>query len=103
MHNTIYYVVKTWNNGNKNSSGAGYGIRISIKDFDDLKDWEEIIIDNDSIKRINHKLTKKCPEIRSKIIGKFLIKNALNIWKYREPFELKLYKIEENKYELKIL
>ncbi|TPD69761.1 hypothetical protein [Flavobacterium microcysteis] len=103
MNNTICYIVKTWNNGNKNSSGAGYGIRIGIKNFDDLKDWEEIIVDTNSIKRTSQNFTKKCPEIRNIIIGKFLLKNDLSNWKYGKPFKLKLCKVGENKFELKIL
>ena len=100
MSNKICYIVKTWNNGDRNSSGAGYGIRIDIKDFDNLKDWKEIIVGKESIKRTTKNFTKKCPEIRSIIIGKFLFKNNLSNWQYRKPFKLKVYKIEEQKFEL---
>ena len=101
MSNIICYDVKIWKNGNENDSGAGYGIRISIKNFDELQAWKLIIVGKNSITRTTENFTKKCPEIRSVIIGKFLLDNGLSDWPYGKPFKLKLFKIGENKFELK--
>ena len=95
------FEVKTWKNGQPTETGAGYGIRIAKNDYAILKDWEEIIIEKNKILRNNdRKFTEKCPEIRSKIIGIFLIKNQLNNWEKGQPKKLILLNVGENKFEL---
>lgn len=97
------FEVKTWQNGQPKKTGAGYGIRIAKNDYSILKNWKEIIVEGNKILRNDEtKFTEKCPEIRNKIIGKFLIENHLDKWKKGEPKKLILHNVGENKFELKL-
>ena len=94
--------VKTWNNGNPNNeTGAGYGIKVNIEDFNTLEHWEILIVGNNNINRGNLIFNINCREIRHRIIGIFLIENNLNNWEYGEPNVLYVHEIRQNVFELK--
>ncbi len=71
-----------WENGSpNNSTGSGYGIRISIQDRDtSFKiEWSSVKLDIVSYETIEVNLSKsfwnKCTELRSAEIGKYMIGN----------------------------
>jgi hypothetical protein len=97
--------VSTWRNSTHNdNSGAGYGIRIPSAKYNYLQNWNKIIISNTGniICRENRTFSKKCPEIRSKLIGLYLIDNKLIQWTHRIPNKLKLEDLGQNVFKLYI-
>lgn len=92
-------LVSSWKNGRQNlNTGAGYGIRISKSDYKEVKNWKQIkfyksklILDrNDKI------ITANCPEIRSSLIGIYLIKHNLSKWLKGKPYKL-IFKLVDKK------
>jgi len=90
-------VVTGWMIGAPNlKTGAGFGIRIPIKDRDRLfkKKWKSITIKLELGINFEAKLSKsfwgECPEIRNKWIGKWLIENDLAPWPKNNPPKMKL-------------
>ena len=97
--------VKTWHKSTpNNSTGAGYGIRFSPSYFENLKNWQVIILGDSGIilKRGRKVLNQPCTEIRSKLIGKYLIQNNLINWEQGKPFKLNLEYLGDNKFKLYI-
>jgi hypothetical protein len=95
-----YYRVTTWRNGITQNNNATYGIRISKRDYEELKKWEEIKVGNTSILRASVTFTEKCPEVRSQIIKEFLKSNNLLEWEKFKPHELYLLEHQKNKFQL---
>jgi hypothetical protein len=93
--------VTTWCNGSQDLiNGAGFGIRIAVTDFELIQNWVQINVGDKEISRENIPFTKKCPEIRSAIIGLFLIENNLHKWPYGSPHRLQLVHLGNNIYRL---
>lgn len=89
------------------SSGAGFGINIPIKRRDSIfdKDWKhiELILDDEShVIPITGAFWEKCNEVRSPIIGKWLIKNRVANWTKGRPTKLLMYHLGANKFKVKI-
>ena len=104
MKNTNFYYVSTWKNGNAENTKSTFGIRIRKENFNRLKKWKEIKVgDKKIIKTPKAKFTEKCPEIRNIIIKDFLMNKNLADWKPYKPNKLKLYEIEKDKFELRII
>lgn len=89
--------VTGWRIGAPNlETGAGFGIRLSKKDRDNLfkKKWKSIKIQLDSGIIFEPKLSKSfwgsCPEIRSKWIGKWMLEKGLAPWPKNSPPRMKL-------------
>ncbi|MFD3157091.1 hypothetical protein ACFIJ5_09555 [Haloimpatiens sp. FM7330] len=100
-------IVTTWNNGNYNTSGAGYGVKISKKDrqkfFD--KAWDSVVIGISDFKNskeihLHDTFWTTCSELRSAKIGKYLIDNGLGKWEKRKPYKLLLFPQVDNKFIL---
>lgn len=102
MVNTIIEVSSWRNSTHNNISGAGYGIRIPYSNYNLLENWQKIIISNteDIVHRSNRSFKKKCPEIRSKLIGYYLIKNNLIDWNKNKTVKLKLEDLGNNVFRL---
>jgi hypothetical protein len=85
-------IVKTWSNGSPNkNTGAGFGVKLkNDDDYGTMLNWKEVRVGDKMIDRGNRKFTQQCPEIRSKIIGEFLIKNQLGSWEKGNPHDLEL-------------
>ncbi len=97
--------VTTWNNGSFNESGAGYGVRISSRDreifFDDRWEHVTVLVDNSSVHfDLKKTFWSTCPELRSKKIGEYLIKNGLERWQKGNPHKLSLSLVEGNTFKL---
>jgi len=87
--------VTTWNNGSFNQCGLGYGIRIPKDSRDKFfnKEWDSIIlhIEDEEVEiKLHDRFWTTCNELRSKEIGKYLIKYGLGKWGKGEPHELDL-------------
>lgn len=96
-------IVSTWKNSTHNDlTGAGYGIRVFRQDIDRVRNWRTIYIDDEILHRGRRRFSEDCPEIRSKIIGSFLIRNGLNIWPPRLPHQLILTPLGHNIFRLRI-
>ena len=93
--------VSAWKNGNQNDdTGAGYGIRIRRQDVDRVINWKKIHIANDILIRDGEVFDENCPEIRSYLIGLFLIDNNLNTWPRGNPHQLTLTRLGRNTFRL---
>lgn len=76
--------VSAWSNGRPNhQTGAGLGIRISIRDRSDYFCWKvhkvKVLLDGQSCDvKLTGGFWKSCPELRDPRIGQWLIKRRLN-------------------------
>ena len=76
-----------WSNGQPAETGAGYGIKISKQDRDTHLDtsWTYVTVEfDDGTAPITASLSpgfwKKCPELRSSAIGRWLLRHRLAPW-----------------------
>ncbi len=85
-----------WNNGAWHKSGAGYGIRIDKEDRAHFfrETWPDVRVELPSgvatKVRISKSFWKKCPELRSQDVGRWMIEVGLARWKNGTPPVLKL-------------
>jgi len=102
-------IVTAWNNGSHHKSGAGYGIKVSIKDRDNYFDsgWSFIqLFLGDSKDSFSVNTAKKsfwndtCHELISKDIGQWLIDQGLAPWPKGNPPKLKLTMLDGNQFRL---
>lgn len=100
-------IVTGWNNGSPNNkTGAGYGIRLKIKDRNKYfkPSWKEVIIEFDDALPTEVKLTtsfwKTCIELRKNYIGKWLLRNGLAPWPENQPPKCVLKYLNENRFKL---
>ncbi len=101
-------IVTGWNNGAPNNmTGAGYGIRITRQDQERYfkKSWSSITIeleDGESVDiRLSDSFWRKCSELRSAKLGKWMISKSIAPWPSYNPPELKLEPISERKFHLR--
>jgi len=101
-------IVTGWRNGITKKSGAGYGIRVTHKDRDMhfQKGWLSVIIELEKEDEIEVNLTesfwRKCSELRSAQIGRWLLNHNLAPWVKYNPPSLKLMPLEDRKFRLMI-
>lgn len=94
-------IISTWKNSTHNNvTGAGFGIRIYRSDIGRVTNWERVVIEDDTLLRGNKTFNEDCPEIRSKMIGAFLIRNGLHIWPDGSPHQLILTSEGHNTFRL---
>jgi hypothetical protein len=102
-------VVTAWNNGNHQSDGNGYGLKIKKIDRDKFikKSWNSITIEIEGEESpITLNISKKsfwgesCREVISKEIGMWLIKHKFAPWKKGKPPKFNLVPIEKNLFRL---
>jgi hypothetical protein len=95
-----------WSNGQARSSGAGYGLRISAGDRDQWfsRSWSHVVIDLDdgsqATVRLSASFWVSCTELRSAVIGRWLVDEGLAPWPRREPPSLTLRPLANNRFEL---
>jgi len=104
------FIVSAWNNGRHHPTGAGYGIKIKIKDrnayFDEK--WKHVIlilegrygeirinIDKDSF------WDPVCRELCHREIGIWLRDNFEIPWKKGRPYKLAMEHIIDNRFSIK--
>ncbi len=99
--------VTTWNNGNYNKSGAGYGILIPKRERDKYfnRKWDrvKIHIEDTSVEiKLRDTFWTTCNELRSKEIGKYLLKNGLGVWEKWKPHKLTLEVVNNNEFTISL-
>jgi len=98
--------VTGWNNGAKKISGSGYGFRVSIKDRDAYfkKDWNSVLLvlakENEVEVKITPSFWNRCFELRSKEIGKWLIRNGFGSWSKGNPPKFAIVQIKNNRFKV---
>jgi hypothetical protein len=99
-------LARAWSNGSPRSTGAGYGIRISIIDRDRVFDpgWPTIEIDLGMLGCVTVALSdafwRGCSELRSADIGRWLIGQGLAPWPKGGPPSLELTHVSDNMFKL---
>jgi hypothetical protein len=101
-------IVTAWNNGKHLSSGAGYGIKLSIQDRDLYFDpkWNSAIVSLPDGNKVEANINKSsfwngtCRELINKQIGQWFIGSRLAPWQKGSPPKLKLIHIAENRFKL---
>lgn len=80
-------IVKGWNRGSPNNrTGGGYGIAIVPEDRDKYfrKTWISVIVELDNQKvvgvTVSPSFWEGCPELRSKMIGRWMLDYGLPPW-----------------------
>ena len=92
--NEVAFIATAWNNGQHLPSGAGYGLKLSIRDRDQhfRRSWKTVDIQfsgKPGITRINVDKdsfwSETCRELISKDIGRWLIGLGLAPWQPGQP------------------
>lgn len=91
-------IVKAWNNGKHQASGAGYGVKLSVQDRDSFFDrkWKKVIITLPDGVKVEANVKKDsfwnetCRELINKKLGVWFIENNLAPWASGYPPEFKL-------------
>jgi hypothetical protein len=103
-------IVTAWNNGSFHSSGAGYGLKISIPDRDRFfkREWKFIVLElegrNSAVKINVDKASfwdETCRELISAEIGKWLLQTGLAPWSKGNPPKLFMEHIADNRFSIK--
>jgi hypothetical protein len=102
-----HMVVTGWNDGSpNNTTGSGYGIRISHKDRDRYftQEWPSVTIELEGESVTEANLTpsfwRRCTELRGREIGRFLLEHRLAPWPKRKPPRLKLEPVGSRRFRL---
>ncbi len=90
-------IVSGWKTGAFNiKTGSGYGIRIKAidRDLNFMPDWQSVTLQLETGLKIEVNLSKafwgKCPELRNKWIGKWIVEKGLAPWPKGNPLQMKL-------------
>jgi len=103
---------KTWNNGKRNSSGAGYGIKIKMQDREQFfnRNWKTVILHLDGYsKSVDSNVAKKsfwtktCGELIRKDIGIWLLQNNCAVGTLGWLFEVRMTIIGEREFKIEII
>jgi hypothetical protein len=98
-------IVTAWNNGAHNKSGAGYGVKLEVRDRDRFfrREWKTIILELEGFPdEIEVNIVKPsfwettCRELINIEIGRWLIHNGLAPWPKGHPPKLSLECLEKN-------
>lgn len=98
-----------WSNGRPLSSGAGYGLRISVSDRDRFfrPDWNHVLLEADGSRQVVVRLSasfwKTCTELRSAEIGRWLLRRRLAPWQKGAPPSVEIEAIGGNRFRLRSL
>lgn len=88
-----------WSNGSPSKSGTGYGLRIRSDDRDKtfLPDWDSVAIDlpngNCATVTLSEAFWRKCSELRSPEIGRWMLDEGLAPWPARQPPAFRLEQV----------
>ena len=100
-------IVTGWNNGSpNNTTGGGYGIRISRQDRDTYfhQEWQSVVIELEDCDATEVNLTasfwRGCTELRGRKIGRFLLDHELAPWPKRKPPRLRLEPLRSRRFKL---
>lgn len=103
---------KTWNNGSHHSSGAGYGIKLSLFDREAnfSPDWGIVLLfleGNDNPIEVNVAKrsfwSKSCGELIHKGIGNWFQQNGISSWAKGMPYNVYLYHLKDNQFKVSLI
>jgi len=101
--------VTAWNNGQHHASGAGYGLKLSIKDRDRYfkREWGTVFVELDGSRKVVEANVDKdsfwggsCRELISKEFGIWLRGEGLAPWESGKPPKLQLTPVGERRFQL---
>ncbi|GDY33043.1 hypothetical protein GTS_46760 [Gandjariella thermophila] len=99
--------VTAWSNGNPRPSGAGYGVRLSAADRDRHFDrsWTSIVLDlgagEVTVVALSASFWRRCAELRSASIGRWLLGRGLAPWPKGQPPRLVLRHLHGDRFQLR--
>ena len=91
-----------WNNGAQHASGAGYGLKVQVKDRDRYFDqaWTEIVLEIPGRGRVRVPLAesfwRRCTELRSAEVGRWLRASGRAPWSKGYPPTFRLEHVTGN-------
>jgi hypothetical protein len=98
-----------WNNGSpNNSTGSGYGIHLSHEDRDKYfrQEWPIAIIEPEGASPVEVNLApsfwRRCTELHSAAIGKWLLDRGLAPWPRRSPPKMRLEPVGDRRFRLSL-
>jgi len=106
------FIAKTWNNGIRHVSGAGYGIKITLQDREQFfnRSWQTVILRlSGNANPIEVNIAKPsfwnrtCGEIIKKDIGIWLIQNNCAVGTIGWPFEVRMTFIGEREFKVELI
>ncbi len=106
------FYAKTWNNGHRHASGAGYGIKITMQDREQFfnRSWSTVILHLNGYSRpieVNvAKLSfwnRDCGELIKKDIGIWLIQNNCAVGTLGWPYEVRMTVIGEREFKVELI
>ena len=99
--------VSGWSNSTSNDrTGAGYGVRIRYNDRDRYfqRSWGsvEVVLDSGGIigVSLSEKFWTTCPELRSSVIGRWMLELGVIPWPKYKPPEFDLEPIGDRRFRL---
>jgi len=100
-------IVTGWSNGSPNNrTGAGYGLKLSHADRDAAFDpsWGSVTLqfpEGETISiRLSPSFWRNCSELRSSVIGRWLLRHGLAPWRRGYPPQLSLTPMGPRRFRL---
>jgi hypothetical protein len=106
------FIATTWNNGQYHTSGAGYGIKISLENRERFfnPDWQTVILHLNSYDHpVQVNVAKEsfwnrtCGELISKHIGLWLQRNNCARWPIRQPNQVRMTVIGQREFKVELI
>jgi hypothetical protein len=102
-------IVTGWNNGSpNNTTGSGYGVRLRREDRNKhfRPDWSSVNVELEGVGATTVNLTpsfwRRCTELRSPAIGKWLLNHGLAPWPKGNPPKMRLEQVDDRRFRLSL-
>lgn len=98
-----------WHNGSPPAAAAGYGIKFTNADRDRYFDrnWREVDLEMEDGQVVTVRLSlsfwRKCSEVRSARIGRWLLETGAAPWERRNPPGIAVMPLGGNRFSVRIL
>jgi hypothetical protein len=106
------FIAKTWNNGHRHASGAGYGIKITLQDREQFfnRSWHIVNLNlSGNANPIEVNVAKPsfwnrtCGELISQEIGLWLQRNNAETWPPRRPHQVRMTVMGEREFKVELI
>ena len=93
---------KAWSNGAHHSTGAGYGLKVSVQDRDRYfrPEWDVVLLEipgeGTTSVTLSASFWRTCSELRSAAIGRWLLSAGRAPWPRGAPPDLELTPVTDN-------
>ena len=104
--NTVEIRATAWSDGSPSISGAGYGLRISEGDRDTVfsPDWGTVTVElpngNSATVTLSEAFWRKCSELRSPEIGRWMLDEGLVQWPKGQPPVFRLTQVSAARFRV---